>query len=188
MKWTDRLGRSIARRDLKPLPRANTQKSPRLPQGSKASELGRFSLAPYAAICLVGSAIGASRSQNSVRISATIQHAAPSRSKKFPRLKPRLNGNFSLGLVSTALKIQIYEGDSGAPGTIRTSDPQIYRWSGIADAKSGRRWRYSERASDHNWVITSRRIALTPKNSTIKNRGQLLSFLFAGAPNRTISL
>jgi hypothetical protein len=31
-------------------------------------------------------------------------------------------------------------------------------------------------------------IALTPKNSTIKNRGQLLSFLFAVAPNRTISL
>ena len=29
---------------------------------------------------------------------------------------------------------------------------------------------------------------LTPKNSTIKNRGQLLSFLFAVAPNRTISL
>jgi hypothetical protein len=29
---------------------------------------------------------------------------------------------------------------------------------------------------------------LTPKNSTIKNRGQLLSFLFAGAPNRTMSL
>jgi hypothetical protein len=31
-------------------------------------------------------------------------------------------------------------------------------------------------------------IALTPKNSTIKNRGQLLSFLFAVAPNRTMSL
>jgi hypothetical protein len=29
---------------------------------------------------------------------------------------------------------------------------------------------------------------LTPKNSTIKNRGQLLSFLFAVAPNRTMSL
>jgi hypothetical protein len=29
---------------------------------------------------------------------------------------------------------------------------------------------------------------LTPKNSTIKKRGQLLSFLFAVAPNRTMSL
>jgi hypothetical protein len=29
---------------------------------------------------------------------------------------------------------------------------------------------------------------LTPKNSTIKNRGQLLSFLFAAAPNRTMNL
>jgi hypothetical protein len=29
---------------------------------------------------------------------------------------------------------------------------------------------------------------LKPKNSTIKNRGQLLSFLFAVAPNRTMSL
>ena len=29
---------------------------------------------------------------------------------------------------------------------------------------------------------------LTPKNSKIKNRGQLLSFLFAVAPNRTMSL
>jgi hypothetical protein len=28
----------------------------------------------------------------------------------------------------------------------------------------------------------------TPKNSTIKNRGQLLSFLCAVAPNRTMSL
>jgi hypothetical protein len=31
-------------------------------------------------------------------------------------------------------------------------------------------------------------IALTQKNSTIKKRGQLLSFLFAVAPNRTMSL
>jgi hypothetical protein len=29
---------------------------------------------------------------------------------------------------------------------------------------------------------------LTPKNSTIKKLGQLLSFLFAVAPNRTMSL
>jgi hypothetical protein len=31
-------------------------------------------------------------------------------------------------------------------------------------------------------------IALTPRTSTIENRGQLLSFSFAVAPNRTMSL
>jgi hypothetical protein len=37
------------------------------------------------------------------------------RTKKIPRLKPTLNGNFSLGFVSRASKIQTNEGDIGAP-------------------------------------------------------------------------
>jgi hypothetical protein len=101
-------------------------------------------------MCLIGSAIGASRSQNSVRISATIQHAAPSRSKKFSRLKPRLNGNFSLGLVSTALKTKIY-GNSGAPGTIRTSDPQI---RSLTVRQGSRRSRDRERPREQRFDVS----------------------------------
>jgi hypothetical protein len=39
-----------------------------------------------------------------------------------------------------------------------------------------------------SWSSGLRLSPLTPKNSTIKSRGQLLSFLFAAAPNRTMNL
>jgi hypothetical protein len=55
---------------------------------------------------------------------------------KFPRLKPRLNGNFSLGSFWSDLKIDFVSGIlDGAPEEIRTPDPQIrsLRVGGSAD-------------------------------------------------------
>jgi hypothetical protein len=45
--------------------------------------------------------------------------------KKFPRLKPRLNGNSSLVSLETVLKMIVFQTLAGALGEIRTPDPQI---------------------------------------------------------------